>query len=126
MTLSQLRGIVTYRPYSFTLRNDGTVASKYTVYLVDSTLEENETRMDDSIVGFSLDGTTENLLNSLTVKVDNGVKRRVLSTGTIAPGATTDFSLDLWIDKTAGNDVMGKVFRGHIEVVGEQTNYVSQ
>jgi len=125
MTLSQLKSIATYTPYSFTLRNDGTVASKYTIYLVDSTLEENETRMADSIVGFSLDGTTENLLSSLTTKVDNGIKKRVLATGTLEAGATTNITLDLWIDKTAGNDVMGQVFRGHIEIVGEQKNYTS-
>ena len=126
MTLSQLRSIATYTPYSFTLRNDGTVASKYTIYLVDSTLEENETRMDDSIVGFSLDGTTENLLSSLTAKEENGIKKRVLATGTLAAGATKDLTLDLWIHKTAENEVMGQVFRGHIEITGEQTNYVEE
>jgi len=127
MTLTQLRALNGYEPYSFTLRNDGTVASKYTIYLVDSALEENETRMADSIVGYALNSaTTEDTLNSLSSTEVDGVKRRVLATGTLEAGATVDLTLDLWIHKTAENDVMGQVFRGHIEIAGEQTNYVAE
>lgn len=126
MTLTQLRAIDGYEPYSFTLRNDGTVASNYTIYLVDSTLEEGEVRIDDSKIGYALNNSAdETLLSTLASTATDGVKKRVLATGTINAGDTVDLSLDLWIHKSAENDVMGQVFRGHIEITGTQTNYVA-
>lgn len=39
-----------------------------------------------------------------------------LTSGTLAPGASVTYNLNLWIDANAGNDIMGNTFTGKVLV----------
>ncbi len=115
--------------YSFTLKNDGNIASTYTIYLVDLELDEGKTRMVDSAVKYNLKKTEYNddatekeeatettQLLSLTGTNPN----RVLDTGTLQPGEYNTYLLKTWMDYGAGNDSQGTVFKTQIKVEGVQ------
>ena len=115
--------------YSFTLKNDGNIASTYTIYLVDLELDEGKTRMPDSAVKYNLKKTEYNddatekknatetkQLLSLTGTNPN----RILDTGTLQPGEYNTYLLKTWMDYSAGNDSQGTVFKTQIKVEGVQ------
>lgn len=116
--VSDTEGLAT-TAYTFTLQNNGTIPSDFTIYLDDTALDEGETRMSDSFIKYSLtknDGTPVTaLLNTIGANPS-----RILSTGNITAGTTDTYTLKLWIDADAGNAVMGTVFRGQIRVEASQ------
>ncbi len=112
-------------PYTFKLHNTGDIVTNYTIYLddIDTYKSEGDTgeditvsnnRMDDKFIGYSLnyDSTSTTGILNTTGEHPN----RKLYTGTINSGETKDFTLHLWIDEHATNEVMGKVFAGKIRV----------
>ena len=105
--------------YTFTLENNGSIDSDYTIYLEDLALDEGQTKMNDQFIKFSLtkEGQEETWLLSQTV-VDG---KRVLDLGNIAAGSKYTYTLKMWIDKDASNDVMGTVFKGQLRIEGIQT-----
>ena len=105
-------------PYTFTLTNNGTVESEYTIYLDDVALESNETRLSDSVIKYNLvkDGSSSTALLSTLGSNPN----RVLDSGVIGPEESHSYELRLWLDENMTNTDMGKVFRGKIRVVAEQ------
>ena len=46
----------------------------------------------------------------------------MLDSGTIKKGQTITYSLRLWIDSRAENEVMGKIFNARLSLVAEQTS----
>jgi hypothetical protein len=97
--------------YTFTITNNGTLVSDYTIYLDDTALETGETRISDSAIKYSISknsgSSTIALLN--TTGTD---PNRILNSGTIATGVTDTYSLRVWMADSATIDDMGKVFRG--------------
>ena len=119
--MSDIDGLAT-TPYTFSLQNNGNVTSEYTIYLDDASI--------DSALKYSLkknEGTTTTALLS-TLKDSND--KRVLESGTIEPGVTNTYSLNLWIKDDATNDdvqetkednsVVGKVFAGKLRIEASQ------
>ena len=101
--------------YTFTLQNKGTKAASYTIYLDDAALETSETRMADGKVKYQLTKNSTDktaLLSSLTNKV--------LDSGTIDGSATNTYSLRVWIDSAAGNEVMGTILNKQLRVEATQ------
>ena len=101
--------------YTFTLQNKGTKAVSYTIYLDDVALEASETRMDDSKVKYQL---TKN--SKETVALLNTLSDKVLDSGEIAGSTTNTYSLRVWIDSAAGNEVMGAILSKQLRVEATQ------
>ena len=106
--------------FVFKLRNSGSIAAKYTIYLDDVELEQGEERILDKYVKYSLTKNetvgTPALLSSLT--------ERALDTGIINNGVTNEYELKIWIDEEAGIEASNKVFNTVLKVKGEQ--YISK
>ena len=101
--------------YIFTLQNKGTKAASYTIYLDDVALEASETRMDDSKVKYQL---TKN--SNETVALLNTLSDKILDSGEIAGSTTNTYSLRVWIDSAAGNEVMGTILSKELRVEATQ------
>ena len=101
--------------YTFTLQNKGTKAASYTIYLDDVALETNETRMDDSKVKYQL---TKN--SKETVALLSTLSDKILDSGEIAGSTTNTYSLRVWIDSAAGNEVMGTILSKQLRVEATQ------
>ena len=107
--------------YTFKLVNDGTVATNYVIYLDDLALEENETRMLDSVVKYSLTKNGEQGETTLLTAIGTNPER-VVDLGTIEPNTTNTYTLKLWMDYNATNEVMDTVFYAKLRVEAEQQN----
>ena len=101
--------------YTFTLQNKGTKAASYTIYLDDVALEANETRMDDSKVKYQL---TKN--SNETVALLSTLSDKVLDSGTIDGSTTNTYSLRVWIDSAAENEVMNTILYKELRVEATQ------
>jgi surface protein len=116
--MSDTKGLTT-TAYTFTITNNGNIASDYTIYLDDVALETGETRLDDSVIKYNL--TKNSTLVATTLLSSSGTNpNRIINLGTIKAGTTDTYTLRVWIDSKATNDVMGKVFRGKLRVVANQ------
>lgn len=117
--VSDREGLET-KAYTFTLENLGSADSSYTLYLDDLALDEDEVRMKDDYVKYSLTkngGSEETAVLSTIGENPN----RILQTGTIAGKTKDSYTLRVWINKDAENDVMKTIFYGKIRVVAEPT-----
>lgn len=115
--VSDRKGLET-KVYTFTLENLGSVDTDYTLYFDDLALGEQEKRMRDDYVKYSLvknDGSPTTALLSTIGENPN----RILETGTIAGKTKNRYTLQVWINKDAKNDVMGTIFYGKIRIVAE-------
>lgn len=110
---------LSYNPYSFTLTNDGSIPSNYTIYLDDEKIADGSVRMKEEYVKYSLvkNGVRENAKFLTTTNTQNG---RVLDSGTLAVGQTNEYDLRIWIADTTSNDVMTTTFSGRIRIEAEQ------
>lgn len=120
-------------PYQFTITNTctGDVNIKYDVTL--NTLLSSASNLPDNKIKYKLDVTapsavagTNKMLNTAysadydlasEIKTSNDLdKVYKLESGTLAGGESKTFNLRLWLDSSAGNEVMGKTFNGKILV----------
>jgi len=109
----------TLDPYHFTLKNEGSVPSDYTIYLDDDALDEGEERIANSAVKYQLDknGTkTKGLLSSIESETT-----RILDSGKIKGNSTNTYDLRLWLDENVTSEVSGQVFKGKIRIEAVQT-----
>ena len=112
---------MSYKPYSFTLTNDGNIESIYTIYLIDydNEIPTGTEKINDKYIRFNLikNGIKENSKLLTDIMSDEG---RILDSGTIQPGQTNNYDLRLWIDGNADYNYKGAMFAGRIEIVAEQ------
>ena len=108
-------------PYEFTLTNTCSTSSKYQVYLnIINTSNSNLTQY----INYSLDKSTTNKLKELTpttppegVSSSNVSATYLLDSGSLPTiNSTKTYNLYLWIDESAGNDIMGSTFKAEIVV----------
>ena len=102
--------------YTFTLQNSGSIASDYKIYLDDVALSDGETRLEDSKVKYQLIKNGEE-----TVGLLSSLEDKAIDTGTIGTNKTNTYSLRVWIDSDAGNEVMGKILSKQLRVDASQT-----
>ena len=105
--------------YTFTLENTGKVDSSYEIYLDDLDLDEGQTRMRDDFLKYQLvkDGEEVSLaLLSTTGENPN----RLLDKGEISSGEKFTYTLKLWIDFDATNEVMETMFKGQLRIEAMQ------
>ena len=111
----------TLSPYTFTLTNTCNTGSNYQIILnVLNTTSDNLL----SYINFSLDKSTTTRLTSLTpttlppgVTSSNVKASYIIDTGSLPSiNSNKNFNLYLWIDESAGNDVMNQSFTAEIVI----------
>ena len=115
------------KEYTFTLTNKNSTSS-YSLSLKDLEKyinDENEevtitdeNRINDSKIRYILlkDGE-ESSVNKSKILTD-----RTIDSGTIEKGQTISYSLRIWIDSKALNEVMGKIFNAQLNIEATQTS----
>lgn len=101
--------------FTFTLENNGTIASNYIIYLDDVELEEGEERIPDNAIKYVLTKNGETSLPALLNTTGKNPNRK-LDIGKLEPGEKNTYELKAWIDYNADNSIMGKVFLTKLRV----------
>ena len=115
--------------YTFTLTNKNSTSSyklsladleKYTDEDGKETVIADENRINDSKIRYILlkDGEVA------TADKSKILTDRVIDSGIIKKGQTISYTLRLWIDSRAENEVMGKIFNAQLSLVAEQTSVI--
>ena len=110
-------------PSTFELKNNGSNAVDYTIYLDDNTISDTDTRIDDMYLKYNLNKNgTNSGASLLTSSIYNS--NRVLDSGTIEGDSTNTYSLNLWITDEVDGNYSGQVFSGklRVEVSQEKVN----
>ena len=119
--------------YEFTLKNDGSTATDYTISLIDEATYEvteedgtvtnvtisEDKKLEDTKIRYILLKNGEEAVATNSMLLSEATDR-VIDTGTIAGGDTITYSLRVWIDSKATNEVMGKIFNARIRVEATQ------
>lgn len=116
--------------YHFSLTNNGTVDSDFTLYLDDVDLTSGD-RIDDQYLKYSLvrdnqDATVEVLSSNEKFLANNGVMSRKIGTGTISAGEVSQYTLRVWIADLADNRVMNQSFKAKLRVEAMQNRQISE
>ena len=102
-------------PYTFTLTNSGNVTSVYTIYLDDDAVSGD--RISDSLIKYNIEKDGQPGTSALLTAMGD----RIIDSGTIAPGASQEYALRLWIDETATTAISGQEFAAKIRIDASQT-----
>ena len=108
-------------PYKFSLKNNCEANTNYQIIL--NVINTSSSKILPYI-NYSLDGTTVKKLSSLTpitlplgVTSSNASASYLIDTGALEGINTTkNFNLHMWIDESAGNDIMGSRFEGEVTI----------
>ena len=130
--MSEASALSKLTPYEFTLTNNCTSSNasagvNYVVTLntltattsnLTSYLKYKLNRTLPSAVTGTTAALTANPYNlAASIKTEQGIDTSYsLTSGTLAPGDSATYKLYLWIDESAGNDIMGYNFNGKILV----------
>ena len=110
--------------YTFKLKNTGDIDSDYTIYFDDINLSNDENRMNDKYLKYSL------TRNGITMETDylsnTGINpNRILESNTIPTDTTYIYNLKIWIDNKADNGVMGTTFKEKLRIEANQKHDLS-
>ncbi len=112
--------------YTFILTNTGTINSFYTVYLDDIILsDQSVARLEDHYVKVNLYNEKTKQSNTMQLYDLQENEDRILETGYLDAGDSVTYTLRMWVDYEAGNEVQEKYFATQIRIVGEQKNAVA-
>ena len=105
-------------PYSFKITNSGTLNAYYKIKIVDDTDMITEDNCQDNLlpkdkIKVSINGEDPFLLNSTETN------SYIVNDGNLTADESKIFAIRIWIDETAGNEVLGKHYHGKIVVEGE-------
>lgn len=103
-------------PYNFSLTNNGTLSSSYSIYLDDLSLTASSTRLSDSFIKYNIQ---EKQIDTGT-KILAAQKDRKIIEGVIDAGETIDFSLRIWVSEEATASISGQEFRAKLRIEGNQ------
>ncbi len=126
--LTQQEGLGETNPaYTFTLKNDGTLANAYTIYLDDITTGEK--KISDTVLNYDLKKTEYNAEKTIktpqtdTMKLLSSIKDDndyILDTGVLEPNEYNEYSFKIWMDYNAGNEYQNSKYSGQLRIVGNQ------
>ena len=100
--------------FTFSLTNEGTIDSMYTIYLEDDDIDEGDVRLDASNVRYNL---TKDTVASSAASIPTN---RVIDQGTISKGDTIQYELRLWLKEDMPGDVEGQVFSVKLAIEASQ------
>lgn len=107
-------GIAQDNYFSFTLTNNGKIASSYTIYLEDQPIDSNDTRVTSSYVHYSLE---KDGFNNVARKLSSD---QAIGSGIISSGQTINYKLRLWFADNIAAEEENRVFRTKIKIVASQ------
>ena len=125
--MSYQQGVATTE-YTFTLKNNGSKGD-YKISLIDeATYTDSEgaqvtiaadKKIADTKIRYILlkDGEVAEASKSMLL---SEAANRVIDSGTIANGTTINYSLRIWIDSKAENEVMGQIFNARLQLDATQ------
>ena len=116
--------------YTFILTNTGTTTNDYTIYL-DDVLKftddqgkeitiTDDTKLEDTKIRYILLKDGESAASTKS-KLLSAATERIIDTGKIDKNQTIKYSLRMWIDSRAENEVMGKKFNAKLRVEASQS-----
>ena len=100
---------------TFELKNNGSKAVDYTIYLDDNTISDTDTRIDDKYLKYNLNKNDADSGATLLTRIGAN-PNRILDSGTIEGGGTNKYSLNLWITDEVDRNYSGQVFSGKLRV----------
>ena len=110
------------KPYVFTIKNTGSLAADYEVFIQDdldmiNSEEENcaNIQLNKDYIRYKLDTAEPANLSSIA---DSNYK---IATGSLEAGGSVTYTLYVWIREGVGNDVLNKHYHGKIVVNGVNT-----
>ena len=107
--------------FTFSLKNTGSTASTYSIYLDDVSVDGGDTRLNDKYIKYSF--TKDSVVGAAKPLTDLGTnQQRVLDTGTIAKNTTISYNLKLWVSSDIDADIGGQVWKGKLRIEGEQVH----
>ena len=113
--VSDKKGL-TYEPYTFTLRNSGTVNAKYRLMIVNDTDSYNDDDCYDNKLDWSNIRYSFQKGNETSTKGYLSDTAGILDTGIIGADERNSYRLRLWIKDSATNEIMNQHFHGIIKV----------
>ena len=126
--MSYQQGIKT-EEYTFTLKNTGKITSDYTIYLEDVltfTDEDgkeltitDENKLEDTKIRYILLKDDEVAAANKSKLLSESAERSI-DTGKIEKNQTIKYSMRVWIDSRAENEVMGKKFNAKLRLEASQ------
>ncbi len=105
-------------PYRFKITNTGSLNAEYKVKILDdlSMIEEDGCQnklLDRSVLKYSIDGGEPVLLSTIQDEY-------IAVNGNLSARESITYEIRMWIDESAGNEVLGRHYHGKIVVEGEQ------
>ena len=105
-------------PYRFKVTNTGSLNAKYSVKILDdsSMISEDgcgDKLLDKSKIKYSLNTGVPTILSTMADSY-------IVARGTLAAGESVTFEIRMWIDESAGNEVLGTHYHGKIVVEAGQ------
>lgn len=102
-------------PYTFTITNVGSLTAKYKIKILDDEEMIAEDGCVDNLlpkdkIKYSLNGGTPQLLSEIESTDYN------IYEGLLGVGISKNYSIRIWIDESAGNEVLGTHYHGKIVV----------
>ncbi len=119
------------RPYSFTIKNICNITGEYRIVLSklsNSNIDNNYLRYtfnkkDSAIIVDAMPNESTTVLDKNTMEIINQknnpnyiVDNYVLEEGYIKPNEELSYELRIWLDESAGNEQMGRIFEGVVSI----------
>ena len=100
--------------FTFSLKNNGTLASSYTIYLENQSLDEGDTRVNSNYVRYNLE-KDNSVLQPTFLDGDQAIDK-----GIIKKNQTINYKMRLWFANDIPQSEENKVFKAKLNVVGNQ------
>lgn len=115
---------LTYKPYTFKVKNSGTIDANYRIMIVNDTKSYENDGCSDKMLDWSNIKYSFAKNNEAATRGILSDTAGVLNLGTIKANETDSYSLQLWIKSEATNEIMNKHFHGIIKVEAVQSDQV--
>ena len=100
--------------FTFSLKNNGTLDSSYTIYLENQPLDEGDTRVNSNYVRYNLE-KDNSVLQPDSLEGDQAIDK-----GIIKKNQTINYKMRLWFANDIPQSEENKVFKAKLNVVGNQ------
>ena len=107
--MSDAKGTQTQK-YIFRLKNEGSSPIKYDMF-IDKIIPDQTEELQDKVLRYKLVNNGVETIGNL-----NDLEDRKIESGIINAESVNNYTLQVWINKDAENDVMNKTFVGKLRI----------
>ncbi len=104
--------------FTFSLKNNGTLDSSYTIYLENQPLDEGDSRVNSNYVRYNLE-KDNSILQPDSLEGDQAIDK-----GIIKKNQTINYKMRLWFANDIPQSEENKVFKAKLNVVGNQNTKI--